>query len=132
VYYERSWEKIELESAMVAGMISAVNTFAKNTLKDANVGIISEIRLQKGILLTEMCYSPVNVFLIASKASPDLKNAIHTFADEFTLAFKKNLYGEIGDAIEIQPYDIATVFAKDIIDPIVNKNFSNVPDFITQ
>lgn len=129
-YYEKAWSEHEVNAIMTAGLLSAIGSFAKETLKDVGAGSIQEIRMRKGILLTEMQYSPVNIALLASKSSVDLKTALGKFSQEFVQLYKNDLYDKDGFPVEIQVDKIAQKFSLEKLGPMVNAHFSNIPSFI--
>jgi len=130
-YYVREWSAIDINTDMMSGMISAINTFSKNTLTDKQIASnISEVKLEKGILLTELRFSPVNIMLMASKASQNLKDSMNAFAMDFTSAFSSYLRDKDGFPLDVQIDKIPEIFTHDAVEPIIEKYFSNVPDYM--
>jgi len=86
--------------------------------------------MRKGILLTEMQYSPVNIGLLASKASKDLREALSKFSEEFVKVYYNEIYDKDGFPVNISVDKISQVFAQEKVDEITNNHFSNVPSFI--
>ena len=129
-YYEKAWSEHEVNSIMTAGLLSAIGSFAKETLKDVQAGSISEIQMRKGILLTEMQYSPVNIALLASKASKDLRDALSKFSAEFVKTYYSSIYDKDGFPVNISPDKISQIFEQEKVDAIVTAHFSSIPSFI--
>jgi len=147
LYYERQWCDIDVDSVMIAGMMSAINSFSKGALREKtdddnlkdpslktgekfDAGAIYEMRLKKAVILSEMQYAPVNILLLSSKASKDLKVSLEDFSASFMQEFKSELYTKDGFAIEVTMADIDWVFGQEKIDRITNKFFSNISSFI--
>ncbi len=129
LYYTKEWMPVDVDSVMIAGMLSAINTFAKGALKDANTGVISEIKLQKAVLIAEMKFTPINVLLLASKSSQDLKDSVSDFSKAFVDKYYSKLYNADGFPLEVRPAEIQTLFDQSV-DGIVNTFFSNIPSFV--
>ena len=131
-YYDRSWSEHEINSIMVSGLLSAIGSFANETLKDVQAGSISEIRMRKGVLLTEMQYSPINIALLASKSSKDLRTGLENFGSEFTKKYYNHLYNEDGFPKNIPVPQIQEIFSEKEVEPLIRTHFSNIPSFIRQ
>jgi hypothetical protein len=129
-YYEKAWSEHEVNAIMTAGLLSAIGSFAKETLKDVQAGSISEIQMRKGILLTEMQYSPVNIGLLASKASKDLRDALSKFSEEFVKVYYNEIYDKDGFPVSLPIDQIPQIFVQAKVDEIVSNHFSNIPSFI--
>jgi hypothetical protein len=144
LYYAKEWSKVDVDNVMIAGMMSAINTFSKGALKDKDAGmsmddltsherfdagVISEIKLQKAVMLAEMKYAPVNVLLLSSKASEDLRASMEGFSQSFVQSFKEDLYTKDGFPIEVRIASVASTFEESRIEGIVSKYFSNIPSF---
>ncbi|NMC03562.1 MAG: hypothetical protein GYA24_00045 [Candidatus Lokiarchaeota archaeon] len=127
-YYTKSWADSGIEDDMLAGLMSAIGTVVKNTLQKIKTGAISEIKMYKGVMLTEMRYLPVNIVLVASRASSALKNSLEAFGEEFMKVFYNDLYDKDGFAKEV--LDGMTTFTKEKMEPLIEKHFHNVPTFL--
>lgn len=127
-YYEKSWAESGIDDDMLSGLISAIGTVAKSTLRMIKTGAISEIKMYKGVMLTEMRYDPINIVLLASKASTALRKALDGFGAEFTKTFYNELYNKEGFAIEVM--DSQLTFTPQVMDPLIKKYFGSVPIFI--
>ncbi|MHA1682848.1 MAG: hypothetical protein ACTSUE_18060 [Promethearchaeota archaeon] len=128
-YYQHNWSEHEINTILLSGLFSAIGSMAKATLEDLNVGTIKEVRLQNGVFLTETQYSPVNVGLLASKTSVELKAAIAKFTKAFLEKYYKQLYNEDGFPVDITK-DPAKVFLKEDMTELIEDNFSNIPSYI--
>ncbi|MHA1793094.1 MAG: hypothetical protein ACTSVI_10650 [Promethearchaeota archaeon] len=130
-YVQYNWSEHEVNTILLAGLFSAIGSMAKATLDELNVGSIKEVRLQNGIFLTETQYSPVNIGLLASKASKDLRISLQKFAKEFLEKYKTLLYNEDGFPIEVKQ-DPGKLFLKEDIQKLIDNNFSNIPSYVTE
>jgi hypothetical protein len=126
-YYTKSWADSGIDDDMLAGLMSAIGTVVKNTLQKIKTGAISEIKMYKGVMLTEMRYLPVNIVIVASKASGALKEALESFGEEFMKVFYNDLYDKDGFAKEV--LDGTGVFTDAKVEPLIAKYFKNVPVF---
>jgi hypothetical protein len=127
-YYTKSWADSGIDDDMLAGLMSAIGTVVKNTLQKIKTGAISEIKMYKGVMLTEMRYLPVNIVLVASRASSALKSSLEDFGEEFMKVFYNDLYDKDGFAKEV--LDGAGTFTSAKMEPLIEKYFHNVPTFI--
>ncbi|HME55923.1 MAG TPA: hypothetical protein VKM55_27215 [Candidatus Lokiarchaeia archaeon] len=128
-YYSKSWAQVDLDDDMLSGLMSAIRTAIKGMIAKAiEAGSISEVKMTKGVMLTEMRYEAVNIVLLASKASTALKTALDEFGQEFTKQFYSHLYDKDGFAIEVN--DVASVFTSEIMERMIAKYFGSVPSFI--
>jgi hypothetical protein len=126
-YYTKSWADSGIDDDMLAGLMSAIGTVVKNTLQKIKTGAISEIKMYKGVMLTEMRYMPVNIVLVASKASGALKESLEGFGEELTKVFYDALYDKDGFAKEV--LDGSNTFTNEKMEPLIAKYFKNVPEF---
>lgn len=126
-YYTKAWTDSGIDDDMLAGLMSAIGTVVKNTLKTINTGAISEIKMYKGVMLTEMRYMPVNIVLVASKTSIVLKSALEGFSEDFTKVFYNDLYDKDGFAKEV--LNGTGTFTDERMNPIIDKYFHNIPSF---
>ncbi len=126
-YYTKSWAESGIDDDMLAGLMSAIGTVVKNTMQKINTGAISEIKMYKGVMLTEMRYLPVNIVIVASKASGALKESLEGFSEEFMKLFYNDLYDKDGFAKEV--LDANGTFTNAKIEPLIAKYFKNVPFF---
>jgi hypothetical protein len=126
-YYTRSWAESGIDDDMLAGLMSAIGTVVKNTLQKIKTGAISEIKMYKGVMLTEMRYLPVNIVLVASKASGALRQSLEGFGEEFMKLFYNDLYDKDGFAKEV--LDGIGTFTNAKMEPLIVKYFKNVPSF---
>nr|MDO8118659.1 hypothetical protein [Candidatus Sigynarchaeota archaeon] len=128
-YYTKSWAESGIDDDMLAGLMSAIGTVVKNTLQKIKTGAISEIKMYKGVMLTEMRYLPVNIVIVASKASGALKQSLEGFSEEFMKSFYNNLYDKDGFAKEV--LDPSSTFTDAKMEPLIAKYFKNVAIFDT-
>ncbi|MEX2725781.1 MAG: hypothetical protein Q6353_000890, partial [Candidatus Sigynarchaeum springense] len=126
-YYTKSWAESGIDDDMLAGLMSAIGTVVKNTMQKIKTGAISEIKMYKGVMLTEMRYLPVNIVLVASKASGALKQSLEGFSEEFVKIFYNCLYDKDGFAMEV--LDASSTFTETKMGPLITKYFKNVPSF---
>ncbi|MBD3185977.1 hypothetical protein GF325_04030 [Candidatus Bathyarchaeota archaeon] len=128
-YFQHNWSEHEINTILLSGLFSAIGSMAKATLEELNVGTIKEVRLQNGVFLTETQYSPVNVGLLASKASVELKNSLAKFAKAFLDKYYTLLYNEDGFPVDIKK-DPTEVFLKADMLELIEEHFSNIPSYI--
>jgi hypothetical protein len=126
-YYTKTWADSGIDDDMLAGLMSAIGTVVKNTLQKIKTGAISEIKMYKGVMLTEMRYLPVNIVIVASRASGALKQALEGFSEEFMKTFYNNLYDKDGFAKEV--LDGTNTFTDAKMEPLIAKYFKNIPVF---
>ncbi len=126
-YYTKSWADSGIDDDMLAGLMSAIGTVVKNTLQKIKTGAISEIKMYKGVMLTEMRYMPVNIVIVASRASGALRQSLEGFGEEFMKLFYDNLYDKDGFAKEV--LDGIGTFTSAKMEPLIAKYFKNVPSF---
>ncbi len=129
-YYTKAWAESGIDDDMLAGLMSAIGTVVKNTLQKIKTGAISEIKMYKGVMLTEMRYMPVNIVLVASRASSALKAALDSFGEEFMKVFYNVLYDKDGFAKEV--LDANNTFTSEKMNPLIEKYFKNVPVFTSE
>lgn len=126
-YYVKQWVEAGIDDDMLAGLMSAIGTVVKNTLQKIKTGAISEIKMYKGMMLTEMRYLPVNIVIIASKASTALKQSLYRFSEEFMKLFYNDLYDKDGFAKEVMD---SSIFTEDRMDALIEKYFHFIPTTI--
>ena len=127
-YYEKKWSDDEINVTLLAGLLSAIGTMTKGTLDNINTGKIQEVKLENAVMLIVDKYSPVTVSLIASKSSRDLRDSLDNFTTSFVGEYKNILYDSNGFS-SVMKGDPNDIFKKSEISAIINKHFSNVPDF---
>jgi len=127
-YYTKSWADSGIDDDMLAGLMSAIGTVVKNTLQKIKTGAISEIKMYKGVMLTEMRYMPVNIVIVASKASGALKQSLEGFSEEFMKVFYNVLYDKDGFSKEV--LDGIGTFTNEKMEPLIAKYFGIVPSFM--
>jgi hypothetical protein len=128
-YYSKTWAPMELDDDMLAGLLSAIRTTLEGTVKKAiKSGAISEVRMVKAVMLTEMRYEPINIVLLASRSSSALKNALAGFGEEFTKMFYDHFYTKEGFVKEVN--DPINVFTEDKMESLIAKYFGIVPSFM--
>lgn len=128
-YYSKTWADLDLDDNMLSGLLSAIRTNLAGTVSRAiPTGAISELRMDKAILLTEMHYAPLTIVLLTSKASMALKKALADFGAAFSKQFYDSLYDVNGFAKEVT--DANAVFSKNLVEPLILKYFRSVPSFI--
>jgi hypothetical protein len=130
-YMEHVWSQHEVNSVLLAGLFSALGSMAKATLTELNTGSITEIRLQNAVFLTETQFSPVNIGLLASKSSKDLRENLGKFAESFVKKYYNILYDKDGFPVELRQ-DPADVFKDADMNPLVQEYFANIPSFVAQ
>ncbi|MFX0098874.1 MAG: hypothetical protein ACFFCS_04785 [Candidatus Hodarchaeota archaeon] len=128
-YLEYNWSEHEVNTTLLAGLFSAISMMAKGTLEKIDTGKIKEVNFQNAIFLTETTYSPVNIGLLASKSSQDLKTGLANFSSEFVKHYSKDLYND--DGLPADFVDSLNVFKIEEYEPLINKHFGNVPNFVT-
>ena len=127
-YYAKTWATIDLDDDMLAGLMSAIRTTVKGTVgKAIDSGAISEVRMTKAIMLTEMRYECVNIVLLTSKASTSLKKSLDKFGEEFTKTFYHELYTSEGFPKEVTSME--SVFTPSVMEPLIARHFGIVPSF---
>ena len=126
-YYTKEWVDSGIDDDMLAGLMSAIGTVVKNTLQKIKTGAISEIKMYKGVMVTEMRYLPINIVLIASRASGALRSSLEGFGEEFMKVFYNDLYDKDGFAKEV--LECSSVFTEQRMDALIDKHFKNVPSF---
>lgn len=129
-YIEYNWSEHEVNTTLLAGLFSAISMMAKGTLDKIETGRIKEVNFQNAIFLTETTYSPVNIGLLASKSSKDLRAGLSNFSSEFVKFYSKFLYND--DGLPAEFVDAQNVFKKEDYLELLNKHFGNVPRFVQQ
>jgi hypothetical protein len=131
-YYSYKWSEEEIEVNMSAGLLSAITSFTKETLKNVKSGGISTIQMDRAVMITRLQYSPVNIALIASKSSQDLQQNLTGFSEDFVKTYYNSLYDKDGFPRTIGPAEINNVIKESDMEKMVLTHFANIPSYLVK
>ncbi|MHA1698112.1 MAG: hypothetical protein ACTSWN_04660 [Promethearchaeota archaeon] len=117
---QRRLIKKENEKILFAGLLTALDTITKNTMKS---GDIREIQLRNGVFLMNTWLYTINVGLLASKTSKGLRESLDQFTAKFEDVFSSVLRDENGNPTRV-PKNL-TIFEE--ADDLVSQAFPNIP-----
>lgn len=127
-WIEHKWVNHDIETTLLSGLLSAINTMTKGIMDSIKTGSIREVVLENARFLLYPNYSTTTIGLVTSKSSLELRNSLEGFAKEFVETFYSSLYTEDGDARVV--CDPSCSFPTDTVNAIINKHFNTVPSWV--